>query len=110
MTTLEQTQKVIVATLDELAVGEGRAFDVAGRQVAIFLLRSGRVYALDAACTHAGGPIADGQTDENVVICPLHLNVFELATGCSRSGLPDLRSYPVEVNEDGEVVVLIPAA
>jgi nitrite reductase/ring-hydroxylating ferredoxin subunit len=110
MTTLEQVQHVVVGSVDELPLGEGRAYDVEGRQVAIFRLRSGRLYALDAACTHAGGPIADGQVDESVVICPLHLNVFELATGCSRSEQPDLRSYPVEVNEDGLLVVLIPAA
>jgi nitrite reductase/ring-hydroxylating ferredoxin subunit len=109
MTTLEQ-MRVAVGPLDELPPGEGRAYDVAGRQVAVFRLRSGRIYAVDAMCSHAGGPIADGQVDENVVICPLHLNVFELATGCSRSELPDLRSYPVEVNEDGQLVVLICAA
>jgi nitrite reductase/ring-hydroxylating ferredoxin subunit len=109
MTTLEQTQQVVVATLDDLPLGEGRAYDVAGKQVAVFRLRSGRLYALDAVCSHAGGPIADGQVDETIVICPLHLNVFELATGCSRSDQPDLRSYPVTVDEDGRVAVAIPA-
>ena len=46
------TTEVAVAALTDLAVGEGRAFDVDGRQVAVFRLRDGRVVALDAACPH----------------------------------------------------------
>jgi nitrite reductase (NADH) small subunit len=90
---------------DQIPVGEGRAFDVAGDQVAIFRLRSGKFYAVGAVCTHRGGPIADGQIDGSIVLCPLHLNAFELSTGCSRSGQPDLGSWPVSVDGDGDIIV-----
>ena len=39
------------------------------------------------------------------MICPLHLHIFDLATGCATSGQADLTSYPVEVNAEGFVVV-----
>ena len=65
---------------------------MAGEQVAVFRLRSGAVYALSAVCPHRGGPIADGQIDERIVVCPLHQNSFELATGCSPTGAPPLRT------------------
>ena len=42
--------------------------------------------ALDAVCPHRGGPLADGQTDADVVVCPLHAHVFDLGTGACRSG------------------------
>ena len=97
--------EVTLGPLEAIPVGAGLAYDAAGTQVAVFRTRSGRVFALDAVCTHAGGPIADGQADETVVLCPLHLNVFELATGCSRSGQPNLKSYPVRIDESGRLVV-----
>lgn len=90
--------------VDDIPPGEGRAFAVGGTQVAVFRLRSGAVRAVSAVCPHAGGPLADGQTDSDVVICPLHLNAFDLVTGESRSGQPPLAVYPVAV--EGEHVVL----
>ena len=90
----------------QVPFGEGRTFDVDGEQVVVFRLRSGRWYGLSAVCPHRGGPIADGQTDERVVVCPLHQNTFELATGCSPTGADPLRSYPVEV-DGAELVVTV---
>jgi nitrite reductase/ring-hydroxylating ferredoxin subunit len=90
--------------VDQVPYGEGRTFEVAGEQVAVFRLRSGHVYALSAVCSHKGGPIADGQTDDHVVLCPLHLNAFELATGCSTTGAEPLRRYDVHLDGDQIVV------
>ena len=86
--------------LDQIPAGEGRAFEVAGEQVAVFRLRNGEVHALSAVCPHRGGPIADGQLDARVVLCPLHLNAFELATGCSTTGAPPLRRYDLHLEGD----------
>ena len=97
----------VLGPLAEIPPGEGRAYGVAGRQVAVFRLRNGTVRALDAVCPHRGGPLADGQTDAEVVVCPLHAHVFDLGTGACRSGQADVASYPVGV-EDGQVVVLLP--
>lgn len=91
--------------LDQIPVGEGRAFAVAGEQIAVFRLRDGTVRALSAVCTHRGGPIADGIIDGRVVMCPLHLNAFELDSGCSLTGEAPLASYPVRVDDDAHVVL-----
>jgi nitrite reductase (NADH) small subunit len=72
--------------------------------VAVFRLRDGSLRAVSAVCPHAGGPIADGQADLEVVICPLHQHAFELATGSSRSGQPPLRAYRVRA-EDGQIIL-----
>jgi len=93
-----------VGRLEEIPLGEGRAFAAGTDLVAVFRLRDGAVRAVSAVCPHAGGPIADGQADRNVVVCPLHLHTFELDTGCSRSGQPGLRTYPVRVDEGWLVV------
>lgn len=91
----------------EVPVGEGRAYAVAGHQIAVFRLRDGTVRALSAVCTHAGGPIADGQIDAEVVVCPLHQHVFDLATGESRTGRAPLCSYRVQVDDDGHLVAVL---
>jgi nitrite reductase/ring-hydroxylating ferredoxin subunit len=91
----------------DLPCDEGRTYPVGGDMVAVFRLRSGELRAVSAVCPHAGGPIADGLVDAEVVICPLHQHVFELATGCSKTGQPPLTTYPVRV-DDGELVIGLP--
>ena len=75
--------------------GEGRTFVVAGKQVAVFRLRNGSLRAVSAVCPHRGGPIADGQIDGRMVLCPLHMNAFDLTTGCSSTGAEPLSTYDV---------------
>lgn len=99
---------VSIGPVDQIPLGEGRAFAVHGQQVAVFRLRDGRVHAIGAVCPHRGGPIADGQTDGEIVLCPLHLNAFELATGCSTTGEAPLPRFPVELGDAGDVVVYPP--
>ena len=73
-------------------MGEGRAFVAGGVQVAVFRLRDGSLHATQAACPHAGGPLADGQTDVDVLVCPLHLYAYRWSDGASTSGAaPDPR-------------------
>ncbi|MEU7905618.1 Rieske 2Fe-2S domain-containing protein [Actinoplanes sp. NPDC049118] len=89
----------------EIPLGEGRTYAVDGEMVAVFRLRDGSLRALQAVCPHRGGPLADGQIDLKVVVCPLHLNAFDLNTGCSLSGQPDLTVYAVDVDDDNHLVV-----
>jgi nitrite reductase (NADH) small subunit len=91
--------------VDDIPLGEGRAYDVDGEMVAVFRLRDGSLRALSAVCPHRGGPLADGQIDMKVVVCPLHLNAFDLTTGCSLSGQPDLTVYAVSVDADNHLVI-----
>ena len=91
--------------VDDIPLGEGRSYAVDGEMVAVFRLRDGSLRALSAVCPHKGGPLADGQIDLKVVVCPLHLNSFDLTTGCSLSGLPDLTVYAVSVDADNHLVI-----
>jgi nitrite reductase (NADH) small subunit len=97
--------------VDQIPLGEGRAFAVDGEMVAVFRLRDGSLRAVSAVCPHAGGPLADGQIDHQVVICPLHLTAFDLATGCATTGAFSLTVYAVHVDDDNHLVVspLVPS-
>ncbi len=90
----------LIGSVDDIPLGEGRTYAVDGDMIAVFRLRDGSVRALSAVCPHKGGPLADGQIDRKQVLCPLHLNAWDLTTGCSRSGQPDLTVYPVRIAGD----------
>jgi nitrite reductase/ring-hydroxylating ferredoxin subunit len=94
-----------LGSLDEIPPGEGRAYPVGADTVAVFRLRDGSVRALSAICPHRGGPLADGQIDRTVVVCPLHLNAWNLTTGCSTTGQPPLTVYAVRVDDDNNLVL-----
>jgi nitrite reductase (NADH) small subunit len=95
----------ILGPVSDIPPGEGRAYAVGGEAVAVFRLRDGSLRAVSAICPHRGGPLADGQIDSRVVVCPLHLNVFDLATGCSTTGQPPLTVYAVSLDADDQLVL-----
>ena len=69
-----------VASVDDLPEGSSTVVHVGGEQVAIFNV-GGTLYAIGNRCSHANGPLADGQVKGRVVTCPYHDSQFDLATG-----------------------------
>jgi len=51
-------QFIRVASTTDLAPGEARCVEVAGKKIALFNLE-GSFYAIDDTCTHRGGPLSD---------------------------------------------------
>lgn len=72
--------RVRVADPAEIPEGEGREFVVGSRIVAVFRTATGWA-AIDGICSHAGGPIAQGKVNGNVVTCPWHGWQYDLSTG-----------------------------
>jgi nitrite reductase (NADH) small subunit len=96
--------EITVGPVDDIPVGEGRAYAVDGRRIAVFRLRNGSLRALDAVCGHRGGPLADGLADDRVVICPLHNYTYDLATGCEvANGGAAVRAYRAYVDDAGVI-------
>lgn len=91
-----------VAQLDELVPGRGTVVEVQGYRLALFRTEDG-VYAVDNACPHAEGPLAEGDVQGTTVYCPWHGWAFDLTSGACRQGA-HVRSYPTEV-VDGQVRV-----
>lgn len=104
VTDLRTATAVRVGRVEEIPPGEGRAFVAGGVQIAVFRLRDGSLHATQAACPHAGGPLADGQTDVDVLVCPLHQYAYRWSDGASTTGAHAIRRFPVR-DEDGTLVV-----
>ena len=94
--------------VDDIPLGEGRSITLDGRRIAIFRSAAGW-YALDAACPHMGGPLADGIVCDRSVICPLHDRRFDLQTGAAMNCDDTVLAHSVEVRGD-RVFVMLAAA
>ncbi|MCS6926647.1 MAG: nitrite reductase small subunit NirD [Candidatus Binatia bacterium] len=92
-----ERHEVDLGPLDFIPPGEGRAYRVAGRTIAVFRQRDGCLFATDNCCPHRGGPLADGIVGGGVVICPLHAWKFDLHTGRCIGEDVALRTYPVRL-------------
>jgi nitrite reductase (NADH) small subunit len=102
--------RVPLCTLDDIAVGLGRAFEVGGRAVAVFRARDGKVFAVDGKCPHKGGPLADGMLIGEQVVCPLHAFRFHGSSGaCDQANVCAIEAFPAEV-QNGTVFVTVPLA
>lgn len=64
----------------DLQEGELRQVSVGERQL-LLARQAGQVYALDAHCSHLGGPLAEGELKAGCVQCPWHASQFALADG-----------------------------
>ena len=71
---------VKVATTNEIEPGKARLFDVKGKPIALFNV-DGQFFAVDNACTHRGGPLAEGAISGHEVTCPWHGARFDVRTG-----------------------------
>jgi nitrite reductase/ring-hydroxylating ferredoxin subunit len=68
-----------------------------------------KIYCLDNTCTHAGGPLCEGDLDGFVVTCPWHGSQFDVRSGqvVGPPARTPVRSYPATV-EGGRVWVELP--
>ena len=101
------TDFVTVAKVDEIPAGEGRAFAVSGRMVAVFN-EEGKFSAIDDFCPHMGASLSGGYVENGVVTCPWHAWRFRLSDGAWADN-PRIKigCYPVRVEGD-EVQVSVP--
>lgn len=92
-------QRHRLAPADAVPPGTGKAFEVAGRRIAVFNA-AGRFYAIDDTCPHAGAPLSEGSLDGTTVVCPWHDARFDVTCG-KVLGPPadrDVGSYPVALS------------
>ncbi len=93
-----------VAAVGEIPEGAGRAFEVDGRMIAVFL-QGGTYFALDDSCPHQGAPLSDGDICDKTVTCKWHGWRFSLEDGrwldSPRTQVP---AHPVRVL-DGRIEV-----
>ncbi len=86
-----------VCAADDLGDGARKVVYHNGQQIALFN-SSGRLYAISNRCSHARGPLSEGQLEISdagcTVTCPWHYAKYDLATGTVIDGIA---SAPVAI-------------
>ena len=94
-----------LGSIDQIPVGEGRQFTVAGHDIAVFHLRSGELYATQAFCPHLAGSLFDGLIGGHTLMCPLHAWKFDMATGASLDNHCGITIYTVVQDYTGDMIL-----
>jgi nitrite reductase/ring-hydroxylating ferredoxin subunit len=65
-----------------------------------------RFYCLEARCTHAGAPLAEGNLDGDILTCPWHYSQFRVSDGSVVRGPANspLNIYDITVR-DGQLFI-----
>ncbi|MDA4135541.1 MAG: Rieske 2Fe-2S domain-containing protein [Thaumarchaeota archaeon] len=103
-------QESFVTVAADNQVPEGTMFGVAVAGNAILLSKiGGKIYAMDAVCSHYYGYLPKGSLRDHTVVCPVHKAEYDIATGKVTKNVPalmklfmhreatDVRTYEVEV-------------
>ena len=72
-----------------------------GSTALVVVRRGDVVHALKATCSHAGGPLDQGELVGDTIVCPWHFSAFRLADGAVRHGPATSRQvrYDTRVND-----------
>jgi nitrite reductase/ring-hydroxylating ferredoxin subunit len=91
----------------EAEFAEGlKMLTVGGRRVVVARL-DGRLFAFDALCPHAGGPMERSEVEGTIVSCPLHAWRFDVAkAGAELHGYRSLAMKSLKT-EAGRVYVAV---
>src|SRR5947209_7697931 len=73
-------QFIKIASTTDLAPGEAKCVEVAGKKIALFNL-DGTFFAIDDTCTHRGGPLSEGEVSGEEVTCRWHGAGYNIKTG-----------------------------
>jgi len=94
-----------IAALEDVPQRGARMVKTALGCVAVFRTGADEVFALDNACPHKSGPLAEGIVHGKSVTCPLHNWVISLETG-EAQGEDEGRvaTYPARI-ENGRILL-----
>ena len=102
------TEKHLVAKKDDFKSERKILVDVEGREILLISV-NGKTYAMDNICTHAGGPLNEGEIiGDDQIECPWHAAIFNFKTGQVTEGpaMEGVKTYSV-VEENDSIYIEI---
>ena len=95
------SDSVKVANKKDLKEGGLLRIEHGGRPIVLAMVK-GKIYAMDATCTHQGGPLDEGQLEDYNLTCPWHNAVFDVRNGKvsdKTAWATNVDSFPVHVDQ-----------
>jgi nitrite reductase/ring-hydroxylating ferredoxin subunit len=102
------SRTVRLCAVDDVPEGQARAFQIDEHPpVAVFNV-AGTLHATADTCPHQRASLAEGDIEDDEVICPLHFQVFHIPTGEAREGVTKkcLATYPIRLSGPDVLVEL----
>jgi ferredoxin-NADP reductase/nitrite reductase/ring-hydroxylating ferredoxin subunit len=97
-----------VANKKDLQEGGLLKVEPEGKPIVLSMV-NGKVYAMDAVCSHEGGPLEEGTLEGHNLTCPWHYAIFDVRNAKVSDQTvwaTDLNSYQVETDEgSGDIYV-----
>ena len=79
---------------------------MAGDTPILLYKKADTVCAISETCSHAGGPLSEGELDGNLVQCPWHASRFDICTGQVRGGPATVSQVRYETRiQNGQIEV-----
>jgi nitrite reductase/ring-hydroxylating ferredoxin subunit len=101
-----------VANKKDIKEGSLLGVELEGNKIVLAML-NGQVFAMDAVCSHQGGPLEEGKFEGHNLTCPWHYAVFDVRNGKVSDRTvwaKNQTSYPVNVNEStGDILINVRA-
>ncbi len=94
-----------VANIRDLQEGSILRAELFGKPLALFMVQ-GKVYALDAVCSHEGGPLEEGTLDGFEIECPWHGSRFDIRTGEVTNPPAEIPQSAYEVKIEGDKLLV----
>ncbi len=94
-----------ICSLDTVPIGTMKQFYVTDLEILVVNFND-QIYCLDARCTHAGAPLAEGTLNGWILTCPWHGSQFNILNGKVLRGPAEkqLKTYSTVVR-DGYVFI-----
>jgi ferredoxin-NADP reductase/nitrite reductase/ring-hydroxylating ferredoxin subunit len=97
-----------VANKKDFNEGDLKRVEIDGKLLVLARVKN-EIYAMDAVCSHEGGPLEDGTIEGYELKCPWHYAVFDVRNAKVSDKTvwaTDLHSYPTQVDEaSGDISV-----
>ncbi|WP_299772638.1 nitrite reductase small subunit NirD [uncultured Tateyamaria sp.] len=99
------TDWIDIASINDIPQRGARVVKTRAGCVAVFRTAADEVFALENACPHKQGPLAEGIVHGSAVTCPLHNWVISLETGLVQGNDEgQVATYPARV-EGGRILL-----
>ena len=98
-------QWVKVARQGDIEPGRAVVVELNRKKIAVFFVNNA-YYAVDDTCSHASGPLSEGEVNGLEVTCPWHGAKFNIQSGqaLEEPACDNIQSYPLKM--EGQDILL----
>ena len=97
----EEIEYIDIGPVSDVPNGDRLFVQIGEFQIVVFNI-AGQYFAIGDVCSHDGGPLGDGELEDQQIICPRHGARFDIRTGTvlTLPAFEDIPAFPVLVENE----------